>query len=86
MEFRTVMDAENLTPKVKSHIESLLKRKISGQEFSEEPRLDALNEYIENRISHFKAIVQDYDPGNKPLPEYRNEFFSHYLQNYDISH
>lgn len=80
MEFQTVMDSEDLSPEVKNHIESLLIKKIRGVKFSEEPRLDALNDYIEGKIGYFKTIVQDYNPGEKPLPDYLNRFFSQFLQ------
>ena len=79
MEFQKVMEAANLRTEVFQHISSLLERKIAGQEFSEEPRLDRLNEYIETQIEHFQTVVQGYNPREKPEPDYLNEFFANYL-------
>lgn len=38
-------------------LDRLLARKMSGEELDREPRLDAVNEYIEERLAHFRAYA-----------------------------
>ncbi|GGB60355.1 hypothetical protein GCM10011409_42150 [Lentibacillus populi] len=56
--------------KLKNEIESLLKRKIIGDELDFEPRIDMINDFLENELrrieTHIKTLsVENEDPTKK---------------------
>jgi predicted nucleotidyltransferase len=47
-------------------INELLIRKKSGIELGMEPKIPVINNFIENKLEHFKAMATTFDPRKKP--------------------
>lgn len=73
MEFRTLLESQVQDPSVANEIESLLVRKIAGEELNEEPRIQILNDYLEEKIlfykEYVKSAVASKEAGNDRLDE-----------------
>lgn len=65
-EFITDEDLEN-------EINRLLDRKTNGEELSEEPKIEILNNYLDQKITYYQELVKTYGKSkpqsNKPLNE-----------------
>ncbi len=46
-EFRTLLDSQMRDPALKSEIEKLLTRKMTGQKLGEEPQIEIINQFSE---------------------------------------
>ena len=66
MEFQKLVDTQVDNLELKQEIENLLERKKSGEELDKGPRIDVINQFVENQIVHFEKIVKDYDKNFKP--------------------
>jgi len=62
-------------------ITELLKRKKSGIELGEEPKIKKLNIFIENALEHFENNMKTFDPKRKPKQELLEEGFIKILEN-----
>lgn len=75
MEFRTLLDGMVQPGKVKDEIEKLLVRKIAGEEFNEEPKIQILNDFLEERIGYYNDYIKWLDPNKQPPANSLNELF-----------
>lgn len=66
MEFQKLVDAQVTGEKLKAEIEELLKRKRAGEELKEEPKIEILNEFLEEKIEFYKSYVEQISQGEKP--------------------
>jgi predicted nucleotidyltransferase len=57
------------------NINELLKKKKSGVELGIEPRIEIINDFIENALKHFENAVNTFDPKKKPDQEILEEGF-----------
>lgn len=75
MEFQDLVDSQITDEKLKTEIAELLKRKMSGEELKEEPRIEILNEFLEQKIEFYKDYVEQMERVEKPPTELLDELF-----------
>ncbi|SEO47958.1 nucleotidyltransferase domain-containing protein [Paenibacillus sp. OV219] len=76
MEFQTLVD--EMLPEgseLTDTIHQLLARKIAGDELNYEPRLDVLNEYLEQEIAYFETEAQAVSSADTLAEERLNQLF-----------
>lgn len=66
MEFRDLVESEINDENLKAEINALLKRKMAGEELKEEPKIEILNEFLEEKIEFYKNYVEQIEPNEKP--------------------
>lgn len=66
MEFQILLESVEIDIEVKNEIHNLLQRKISGDELNEEPRIQILNNYLEDKINYYNEYVKELDISIKP--------------------
>jgi predicted nucleotidyltransferase len=74
-EFHKLLDAEVPNGALRDEIEKLLARKISGEELGEETRIDALNQFLEEKIEYYTEYLKDYQVLIQPDTEQLNRIF-----------
>ena len=62
-------------------INELLSRKKTGIELGIEPRIDIINNFIENNLQYYKNNVNTFDPKKKPKQELLEKGFISILEN-----
>ena len=75
MEFHKLLESQVDDQNVKAEIENLLRRKISGEELNEEPRITILNDFLEEKIRYFKDSLNTTEKDPLPDTEMLNVFF-----------
>ena len=65
MEFQKLLDSGIADANVKMEIQNLLSRKMAGEELKEEPRIQILNDFIEQKIEFYNEFVKSIE---KNLP------------------
>ena len=75
MEFQTLVDSQVDDDSVKVEIQALLKRKMSGDELREEPKIDILNEFLSEKIRFYGEFVKTITSDNKTDSEPLNTLF-----------
>jgi len=75
MEFRDLVESEIKDESLKSEINELLKRKMSGEELKEEPKIKILNDFLEEKIEFYKNYVEQIEQGEKPPTELLDALF-----------
>jgi predicted nucleotidyltransferase len=75
MEFQKLLDTQVTDKSIKTEIEKILSRKIAGEELNEEPRIQILNDYLEERIKFFNDYVQELGQNKQPDTARLNELF-----------
>ncbi len=60
MEFHILLDEMMEDGMVKLEVQHLLKRKMSGEELKEEPRIQVLNNFLDERIKYFAEQVKAF--------------------------
>ncbi len=84
-EFQRLFDSQIEEGELRNEIENLLARKRSGDELKEEPKIQVLNEYLDERIQYYKDYVQQFDFKKQPDTERLNDFFRTTLEKYSSS-
>jgi predicted nucleotidyltransferase len=74
------MEFEKLLTQIKEgklleKITELLNKKRSGIEFGIEPKIEIINNFIEDSFEHFGNIVNTFDPRKKPKQKLLEEGF-----------
>lgn len=80
IEFDRLVESEVEDPAVKEAIDSLLIRKIAGEELTEEPRVDVLNDMLASKIKYFSELVGEIDTVDKPQTEVLDDLFRQTLR------
>jgi predicted nucleotidyltransferase len=75
MEFAKLVESQVNDAEIREAIDKLLVRKMAGEELSEEPRIDVLNEMLAEKIKHFSELVGEVDTVDKPQTETLDELF-----------
>jgi predicted nucleotidyltransferase len=75
---RLYLDAD-LSPTLKHEIDNLLQRKIAGGELDMEPRIEVINEFLEEQIEHFASIANDLE-SPEPDVDALDDLFREMLQ------
>ncbi len=68
MEFKVLLNALLPEGGLKGEIQNLLRRKRAGEEFSIEPRIAVINDFIHRQLEHFQTILEG-EEGIMPVDE-----------------
>lgn len=79
MEFEKLLDSQLKDANIRREIDELLKRKIAGDEMKEEPKIEILNEFLEEKIKIYGDFVNEIEVGEKPETEALDELFKETL-------
>jgi len=80
MEFQKLVDTQVSNPLLKSEIEKLLSRKMSGEELNDEPQNKILNDFINERILYFNTMIKNFDAAKQPDTQKLDELFRDTLE------
>jgi uncharacterized protein len=83
MEFKVLIDELVFDIALKTEIETLLERKINGEELDFEPSNQILNDFLVEKLIHFKTHVAQYQMPTKTDNEQLNSFFRKTIKNID---
>jgi uncharacterized protein len=75
MEFAKLLDAQVSDARIRREIDELLKRKIAGDEMKEEPKIDILNEFLEEKINFYGDFVGQIAANEKPNTDLLDTLF-----------
>jgi hypothetical protein len=75
MEFAILLHNLELDVSLINKIERLLEKKRTGIELSLEPRIEEINNFIENKLKYFENCTISYNPKNKPDSEILDKYF-----------
>jgi predicted nucleotidyltransferase len=75
MEFQVLLNTQVTDKSIKAELEKILERKIAGEELNEEPRIQILNDYLEEKIKFFNDYVLTLDQNIQPDTARLNELF-----------
>lgn len=79
MEFSTLLDSQVTDLNVKTEIQNLLLRKMTGEELKEEPKIQVLNDFLEQKINFYTDYVKSLGQIAQPDTEKLNELFKQTL-------
>ncbi len=68
-EFQKLFDTQIEDGELKREIEKLLERKRSGDELGEEPKIQILNDFLEERIQYYANYVKQFQSKNNLIPK-----------------
>lgn len=74
-EFQKLFDAQIKDGELKNEIENLLARKRSGDELGEEPKIQVLNDFLDDKIQYYSNYVKQFSLKKQPETQKLNEFF-----------
>jgi predicted nucleotidyltransferase len=80
IEFDVLMDAEIPAGKLRVEIDALLDRKKTGEELDKENRIKTIDDFIENKLEHYKEYLTGYSFKNTPGYNELNEIFRQTLK------
>lgn len=75
IEFQKLVDSQVSDLRIKKEIEELLKRKIAGDELKQEPKIDVLNSFLEEKIDFYNKFANEINPNEKPKTAQLDEVF-----------
>ena len=75
VEFHKLLDSQEINLNVKTEIQNLLARKIAGEELNEEPKIQILNDFLEQKIKFYNDYVKDLRQHNQPDTARLDELF-----------
>ncbi len=75
MEFHKLLDSQVIGQNVKAEIQNLLRRKMGGEELNEEPKIQILNDFLEDKISYYNDYVKTLGQCNPPDTTRLDELF-----------
>jgi predicted nucleotidyltransferase len=80
MEFHHLLAAEMLSDEARNDIKVLLERKMQGEELDKGSRLPAIDAFIEDRIAHFRKVLEEFVFSNQPTNSELNIIFRNTLE------
>lgn len=75
MEFQDLIDSQITDAQLKAEIAALLKRKMAGEELKEEPKIQILNDFLEQKIKFYEKFANEIEPNEKPPTELLDALF-----------
>lgn len=75
MEFNILVDSQVTDQNVKTAIQDLLIRKISGEELNEEPKNQILNDFLEQKIDFYNKYIKSFEQTNQPNTALLDDLF-----------
>lgn len=79
MEFQTLLDSQVTDPIIKTEIQNLLTRKMAGEELKEEPKIEVLNKFLDEKIKYYQDYVKSSGETDPPDTARLNELFKQTL-------
>lgn len=79
MEFQNLLDSQVTDQNVKKEIQNLLIRKMSGEELNEEPKIQILNDFLEEKIEYYSKYVSSLEQNPQPDTKRLDELFKQTL-------
>lgn len=79
-EFHELLESQVTDSLVKTEIHNLLDRKSRGDELSEEPKIQILHDFLEEKIKFYKEYVKTVDQTIQPETTLLNTLFLHTLE------
>ncbi|GAB5408876.1 MAG: hypothetical protein BalsKO_12410 [Balneolaceae bacterium] len=83
MEFDLMVESEIKDNNVKEKVLKLLERKKSGEELDWEPKIDAIDQFLEEKVIYFKGFLKDFDFKKYPDTKRLNQIFRETLNEVD---
>lgn len=80
MEFQKLLDSQVTDTGVENEIRNLLNRKVSGEELDEEPKIQVLNSFLEQKIQFYNEYIRGLRPQSLPDTVKLNEVFRQTLE------
>lgn len=80
MEFDKLLENQVRDQDVKLEIETLLARKIQGEELNEEPQIKLLNDFLGEKIEYYNSFINALGKTNPPETTKLNELFRQTLK------
>jgi predicted nucleotidyltransferase len=80
MEFQKLVDTQVSDKQLKNEIEKLLTRKMNGEELNEEPKIQIINDFLDERIIYFNNLLKSFETVKQPDTTKLNELFRKTLQ------
>jgi predicted nucleotidyltransferase len=77
VEFQKLVDSQVTDPSVKTEIQNLMSRKISGEELNEEPKNIILSDFLERKIQFYNDYLKTIQQPKQPDTAKLNELFKH---------
>jgi uncharacterized protein len=75
MEFHKLLESQVIDKNVKAKIQNLLTRKIAGEELNEEPKIQVLNDFLEQKIEFYNDYVKSLGQSEKADTTRLDELF-----------
>ena len=75
MEFSKLLDSQVADQNVKTEIQNLLTRKMTGEELYEEPKIQILNDFLEQKIKFYNDYVKSMGQIAQPDTARLDELF-----------
>ena len=75
MEFGKLFNSQVTDKDVMREIQNLLNRKIAGEEFNEEPKIQILNNFLEQKIKFYNHYVNSIKQTDQPDTAILDELF-----------
>lgn len=80
VKFQELLETQIDDAQLKGEIENLLKRKMQGDELKEEPRIQILNEFLEEKLNFYNHYVKDVERNEQANTEKLNILFRETLE------
>ncbi len=80
MEFEKLMNDSLENGDIKSEINKLLERKRAGEEFDKQPKIEVINQYLENKLNHFTQLIKQFKKVSIPNIEILDNLFRKTLE------
>jgi predicted nucleotidyltransferase len=77
MEFSKLLDSQVSDLNVKAEIQSLLTRKMMGEELKEEPKIQILNDFLEEKIQFYNDYIISLGQISQPDTARLDDLFKH---------
>ncbi|MEP1306391.1 MAG: nucleotidyltransferase domain-containing protein [Balneola sp.] len=84
MEFDLMVESEIHDTEVKKEVKNLLVRKKSGEELDWEPKIDSIDQFLEQQIVYYKEYLRNFDYQKYPDTELLNKIFRETLDEIDF--
>ncbi len=75
MEFQVLVDSQINNETLKDEICKLLARKISSEELNEEPKIQIINDFLNEKISYYNDYIKTFNNSKEPDARMLNELF-----------
>jgi predicted nucleotidyltransferase len=80
MEFQVTFKEFVTDGLLKNEIETLLIRKMSGEELSEDPKIEVINNFLDEKIKYYQELVKSFPSPNRKSNEPLNDLFRNTLK------